>query len=102
MSRPPYVNGDEALAAESAAVRPRLAGVAYGLLGSVDEAEGVVQDAWSRLGGRSVRRSGTSWGGWWSQYRDSRRTYCVRRAYGARKYVGPWPPEPVADSPSRG
>lgn len=44
------------------AMRPRLLGVAYGLLGSLDEAEDVVQDAWLRLRSarpRAATRSGT-------------------------------------------
>src|SRR5690606_12413243 len=41
--------GTEDLAAEFAAERRRLVGVAYRILGSLDEAEDAVQDAWFRL-----------------------------------------------------
>jgi RNA polymerase sigma-70 factor (ECF subfamily) len=38
------------LAAEFEALRPHLTRVAYGILGSLGEAEDVVQEAWLRLG----------------------------------------------------
>ncbi|MFF3441151.1 RNA polymerase sigma factor SigJ [Streptosporangium sp. NPDC002721] len=95
MSRPPYVNGDEALAAEFAAIRPRLVGVAYGLLGSVHEAEDVVQDAWFRLG-RAARSEIEDVTGW-LVITVSRLALDVLRSARVRreKYVGPWLPEPV-------
>ena len=40
----------DALAAEFEALRPQLTRVAYGILGSVAEAEDIVQEAWLRLG----------------------------------------------------
>ena len=39
-----------ALAAEFEALRPQLTRVAYGMLGSLAEAEDVVQESWLRLG----------------------------------------------------
>ncbi|WP_436761981.1 RNA polymerase sigma factor SigJ [Streptosporangium sp. V21-05] len=95
MSRPPYVNGDEALAAEFGAIRPRLVGVAYGLLGSVDEAEDVVQDAWFRLGGAERSEIGDVTG--WLVVTVSRLALDVLRSARVRReeYVGPWLPEPV-------
>ncbi|HEY2054252.1 MAG TPA: RNA polymerase sigma factor SigJ [Solirubrobacterales bacterium] len=41
---------DQDLAAEFEALRPQLTRVAYGILGSVAEAEDIVQEAWLRLG----------------------------------------------------
>jgi len=95
MSRPPYVNGDEALAAEFGAIRPRLVGVAYGLLGSVDEAEDVVQDAWFRLGRAERSEIGDVTG--WLVVTVSRLALDVLRSARVRReeYVGPWLPEPV-------
>jgi hypothetical protein len=48
MSRPPYVNGDEGRG--RVAVRPWLVEMDCALLGGLDEAEDVVQDAWLRPG----------------------------------------------------
>ncbi|MEU4535800.1 RNA polymerase sigma factor SigJ [Streptosporangium sp. NPDC023825] len=95
MSRPPYVNGDEALAAEFEAIRPRLVGVAYALLGSVDEAEDVVQDAWLRLGRAERSEIGDVTG--WLVVTVSRLALDVLRSARVRReeYVGPWLPEPV-------
>ncbi len=78
-----------------AACRPRLLGIAYGILGELTEAEDIVQDAWLR----------------WNQAdRDAVRnpesflvTVTARLALGrlrsaqARRevYVGPWLPEPL-------
>ncbi|MFF5208156.1 RNA polymerase sigma factor SigJ [Streptosporangium sp. NPDC000396] len=95
MSRPPYVNNDEGLAAEFAVIRPRLVGVAYGLLGSLDEAEDVVQDAWFRLGraGHAEIQDITGW----LVVTVSRLALDVLRSARVRRedYVGPWLPEPV-------
>ncbi len=95
MSRPPYVNGDEALAAEFGAIRPRLVGVAYALLGSLDEAEDVVQDAWLRLGRAERSEIGDVTG--WLVVTVSRLALDVLRSARVRReeYVGPWLPEPV-------
>jgi RNA polymerase sigma-70 factor, ECF subfamily len=82
-----------------AACRPRLLGIAYGLLGELTEAEDVVQDAWLR---------------WDHAYRDAIRnaeaflvTVTTRlaldrlRSARARRevYVGPWLPEPLVTDP---
>nr|BFE85422.1 hypothetical protein GCM10020093_080230 [Planobispora longispora] len=86
---------DEELAAEFAAIRPRLVGVAYGLLGTVDEADDVVQDAWLRLirADRSQIDDVTGW----LVVTVSRLALDVLRSARVRreKYVGPWLPEPV-------
>jgi RNA polymerase sigma-70 factor (ECF subfamily) len=82
-----------------AACRPRLLGIAYGLLGELTEAEDVVQDAWLR---------------WDRADRDAVRnpepflvTVTTRlaldrlRSARARRevYVGPWLPEPLVIDP---
>ncbi|MFE5294741.1 RNA polymerase sigma factor SigJ [Isoptericola sp. NPDC056618] len=86
------------------AVRPRLFGIAYRMLGGVAEAEDVVQDAWLR---------------WQGTDRDQVRnpaafltTVTTRLAINAatsararrETYVGPWLPEPVdtSDDPALG
>ncbi|MFI6801287.1 RNA polymerase sigma factor SigJ [Streptosporangium canum] len=89
------MNGDEDLATEFDAIRPRLVGVAYGLLGSLDEAEDVVQDAWLRLG-RTDRAEIQDVTGW-LVVTVSRLALDVLRSARVRReeYVGPWLPEPV-------
>ena len=75
--------------------RPRLVGLAYRLLGSVADAEDVVQDAWirwSRVDHASIERPAA-----WLTTTVSRlgldRLRARRRAQQA--YVGPWLPEPL-------
>ncbi|WP_433241770.1 RNA polymerase sigma factor SigJ [Streptosporangium sp. CA-135522] len=89
------MNSDEDLAVEFGAIRPRLVGVAYGLLGSLDEAEDVVQDAWFRLG-RADRVEIQDVTGW-LVVTVSRLALDVLRSARVRReeYVGPWLPEPV-------
>ncbi|MBE3012522.1 RNA polymerase sigma factor SigJ [Microbispora sp. NEAU-D428] len=108
VSRPQYVNDHDGgvvtgLDAEFQAMRPRLLGVAYGLLGSLDEAEDVVQDAWLRL-----RSSRASDGGdeirdvtGWLVVTVSRLALDVLRSARHRReeYVGPWLPEPILTGP---
>lgn len=106
VSRPQYVNdhddGTTVLDAEFQALRPRLLGVAYGLLGSLDEAEDVVQDAWLRLR--------AAWAADGDEIRDvtgwlvvtvSRLALDVLRSARHRReeYVGPWLPEPLVTGP---
>jgi RNA polymerase sigma-70 factor, ECF subfamily len=78
--------------------RPRLTGLAYRMLGSVAEAEDVVQDAWLRWQGTerdTVRDSGAF------LHRVVARL-CLDRLKSARvqreTYIGPWLPEPVVDA----
>ncbi|WP_285780959.1 RNA polymerase sigma factor SigJ [Microbispora sp. NBRC 16548] len=91
------------LDAEFQAMRPRLLGVAYGLLGSLDEAEDVVQDAWMRLrtttaadGGEEIRDVTG-----WLVVTVSRLALDVLRSARHRReeYVGQWLPEPVLTGP---
>jgi RNA polymerase sigma-70 factor (ECF subfamily) len=85
-------------AAEFDALRPRLTRVAYRMLGSVADAEDVVQDAWLR---------------WADTDRDAVRVpeaflrrvvtrLCLDQLKSARvtraEYVGPWLPEPVVEA----
>ncbi|MEU6427741.1 RNA polymerase sigma factor SigJ [Microbispora sp. NPDC046973] len=96
-------DGTAVLDAEFQAMRPRLLGVAYGLLGSLDEAEDVVQDAWLRLrsataasGGEEIRDVTG-----WLVVTVSRLALDVLRSARHRReeYVGPWLPEPVLTGP---
>ncbi|MEU7911999.1 RNA polymerase sigma factor SigJ [Microbispora bryophytorum] len=91
------------LDAEFQAMRPRLLGVAYGLLGCLDEAEDVVQDAWLRLrsataadGGEEIRDVTG-----WLVVAVSRLALDVLRSARHRReeYVGPWLPEPIITGP---
>jgi RNA polymerase sigma-70 factor (ECF subfamily) len=89
---------------EFQAARPRLFGIAYRMLGTVAEAEDVVQDAWLRWQGtdRSQVRNPTAF----------LSTVTVRLAINASEsararrevYTGPWLPEPVltANDPALG
>jgi RNA polymerase sigma-70 factor (ECF subfamily) len=88
--------------AHFAAMRPRLLGAAYRIVGTHAEAEDVVQDAWLRW--RTVDPAGL----------DDARAYLFRlvtnaaldhlRRTAARReaYVGPWLPEPIPTPAGRG
>jgi RNA polymerase sigma-70 factor, ECF subfamily len=90
---------EERALAEFAALRPRLVGVAYGLLGSVAEAEDVVQDAWIRLQRSDIDQIEDLTG--WLVTTTSRLALDVLRSARTRReaYVGPWLPEPVETAP---
>ncbi|MDL9935780.1 RNA polymerase sigma factor SigJ [Gordonia sp. ABSL1-1] len=81
------------------ALRPRLIGVAYGLLGSVTEAEDVVQDAWLRLQRSDIDEIDDLTA--WLVTTTSRLALDVLRSARVRResYVGQWLPEPVETSP---
>jgi RNA polymerase sigma-70 factor (ECF subfamily) len=89
-----------ALAERFEALRPRLLRLAYGQLGSVAEAEDVLQEAWLRLqraGADEIR----DLEGWLVTTvsrlaLDTLRSARVRR----EAYVGPWLPEPVVREPA--
>jgi RNA polymerase sigma-70 factor (ECF subfamily) len=77
--------------------RPHLLRVAYGQLGSLAEAEDVVQEAWLRLE-RADAAEIRDLRGWLTTTvsrlaLDTLRSARVRR----ERYVGPWLPEPVVD-----
>ncbi|NMR19987.1 RNA polymerase sigma factor SigJ [Cellulomonas fimi] len=94
--------------------RARLVGVAYRMLGSLAEAEDVVQDAWLRLAraddAGDAGDAGTmassdvaprDLGAWLTTVvgrlaLDRLRSACARREV----YVGPWLPEPLVRSPT--
>lgn len=90
----------EQTATEFERLRPYLLRVAYSHLGSIGEAEDVVQEAWLRLVGteRSEIRNLRAW----------LTTVVGRLALDAltsararrERYVGPWLPEPVVDAPT--
>lgn len=86
---------NEARAAEFAAHRTYLVGVAYRMVGSMSEAEDIVQDAylrWQRAAPDDVRSSRA-----WLTTTVSR--LCLNHLKSARVrrmiYLGPWLPEPV-------
>ena len=97
------MNDTESLATFQA-VRPRLFGIAYRMLGTATEADDVVQDAWLRWQGtdRSAVREPAAF----------LATTVTRLAINALEsartrrevYVGPWLPEPIAtvDDPALG
>ncbi|MBO3085817.1 RNA polymerase sigma factor SigJ [Cellulomonas fengjieae] len=79
-------------------VRPRLFGLAYRMLGSVAEAEDVVQDAWVRWQGtdrRAVRNPAA-----FLTTTTTRLAINASTSAHARRetYLGPWLPEPVDTS----
>ncbi|WP_430377392.1 RNA polymerase sigma factor SigJ [Streptomyces sp. B1-3] len=79
-------------------LRPRLFGIAYRILGSVSEAEDVVQDAWLRWQGAD--RAGVLNPGAFLAKTTTRLAINVAQSARVRReaYVGPWLPEPVDTS----
>lgn len=86
------------LADEFETHRPRLFGLAYRLLGSADEAEDAVQDAYLRFDGAD-RAAIEHLGAWLAKVVTN---LCLNRLTSARarreQYVGDWLPEPVLTS----
>ncbi|WP_432137557.1 MULTISPECIES: RNA polymerase sigma-70 factor [unclassified Streptomyces] len=84
------------LADEFQAQRSRLFALAYRMLGSAEEAEDTVQDAWLRFHGAD-RDGIEQLGAWLAKVVTN---LCLNRLTSARArreaYVGPWLPEPVA------
>jgi RNA polymerase sigma-70 factor (ECF subfamily) len=78
------------------AERPRLLGLAYRMLGSLSDADDVVQDAWFRWEGAD--RDAIEVPAAWLTTVTTRLALDRIRAIERRKedYVGPWLPEPVA------
>ena len=86
------------LAAAYSAIRPRLVGIAYAVLGTRAEAEDVVSDCWLRLAEADAREPVRDVEGW-AVVAVSRRALDVLRSARVRResYVGPWLPEPIVD-----
>lgn len=84
-----------------AALRPRLFGIAYRILGTIGDAEDVVQDAyirWTERAGDEVRDAAA-----WMITVTARLAIDRSRANARRRetYIGPWLPEPlVEDDPA--
>src|SRR4051795_1715217 len=90
----------ETLADRFEALRPRLLRIAYSHLGSVAEAEDVLQDAWLRLqrvDADEIRDLQA-----WLTTTVSRLALDALRSARVRReaYVGPWLPEPIVEEPS--
>ncbi|WP_037671010.1 RNA polymerase sigma-70 factor [Streptomyces griseus] len=87
-----------AIADEFESHRSRLFGLAYRMLGSADEAEDTVQDAYLRLSG-AEREGIDNLAAWLAKVVTN---LCLTRLTSARarreQYVGPWLPEPLITS----
>src|SRR3954463_5150768 len=79
-------------------VRPRLFGIAYRMLGSVSEAEDLVQDVWLRW--QTTDRSVVNNPGAFLATTTTRLAINELQSARARRetYIGPWLPEPVDTS----
>jgi RNA polymerase sigma-70 factor (ECF subfamily) len=90
------IAGDD-LAAEFEALRPQLTRVAYGMLGSLAEAEDIVQEAWLRLG-RADRAEIDDLRAWLTTVVGRLALDALGSARARREsYVGEWLPEPVVE-----
>jgi RNA polymerase sigma-70 factor (ECF subfamily) len=94
-----HTRSAEDVAAAFEELRPRLVGVAYGLLGSLSEAEDAVQEAWLRLQVSDLAAIRDLAG--WLVTTTSRIAVDVLRSARSRHetYAGPWLPEPVETAP---
>jgi len=96
VSRP--AAADEQLAAEFAQLRPYLLRVAYSHLGSLSEAEDLVQEAWIRLE-RSDRAEIRNLRAWLTTVVSRLALDALTSARSRREsYVGPWLPEPLVQA----
>lgn len=97
--RPPLTDGsldEEANAFQR--LRPRLFGIAHRILGSVSEAEDVVQDVWPRWQDTD-RSEGLNPGAFLAKITTRRAINMAQSARVRREaYIGPWLPEPVDTS----
>jgi RNA polymerase sigma-70 factor (ECF subfamily) len=93
----PAGGGDDDLAAEFEALRPQLTRVAYGMLGSLAEAEDIVQEAWLRLG-RADRAEIDDLRAWLTTVVGRLALDALGSARRRREsYFGEWLPEPVVE-----
>jgi RNA polymerase sigma-70 factor (ECF subfamily) len=92
------VTDDEWLVGQFERWRPQLRSVAYGMLGSVSEADDAVQESWLRLN-RSDTASINDLRGWLTTV-VGRICLDMLRARGNRRetYTGMWLPEPLVES----
>ena len=89
---------DEPVTSEFERLRPYLLRVAYSHLGSISEAEDVVQEAWLRLAG-SDRAEIRNLRAWLTTVVSRLALDALTSARARReRYVGPWLPEPVVDT----
>jgi RNA polymerase sigma-70 factor (ECF subfamily) len=87
----------EGLGAEFEALRPQLTRVAYGMLGSLAEAEDIVQEAWLRLG-RADRAEIDDLRAWLTTVVGRLALDALGSARARREsYVGEWLPEPLVE-----
>jgi RNA polymerase sigma-70 factor (ECF subfamily) len=87
----------EDLATEFEALRPQLTRVAYGMLGSLAEAEDVVQESWLRLG-RADRAEIDDLRAWLTTVVGRLALDALGSARRRREtYVGEWLPEPLVE-----
>jgi RNA polymerase sigma-70 factor, ECF subfamily len=85
------------LAVEFEALRPQLTRVAYGILGSLAEAEDIVQEAWLRLG-RTDRAEIEDLRAWLTTVVGRLALDALGSARRRREsYVGEWLPEPLVE-----
>jgi RNA polymerase sigma-70 factor, ECF subfamily len=90
-------DASDALAREFDALRPQLTRIAYGMLGSLAEAEDVVQEAWLRLG-RADRDAIDELRAWLTTVVGRLALDALGSARARREsYVGEWLPEPVVE-----
>ncbi|MFG3658380.1 RNA polymerase sigma-70 factor [Streptomyces sp. NPDC047706] len=96
--QPPGEDSLKEAAEEFEQLRPRLFGIAYRILGSVSEAEDVVQDVWMRW--QEVDRSTVLEPAAYLAKITTRLAINVAQSARVRReaYVGPWLPEPVDTS----
>lgn len=91
-------DAEDQLATEFAQLRPYLLRVAYSHLGSVSEAEDLVQEAWIRLE-RSDRAEIRNLRAWLTTVVSRLALDALTSARSRReRYVGPWLPEPVVNA----
>lgn len=94
---------DEQLTAAFAALRPRMLRIAYGTLGSVAEAEDVVQEAWLRLDRLEDPGEIRDLRAWLSRVVGRLALDALRSARNRREtYVGQWLPEPIVSATGAG